>query len=153
MRMLVLLAVLSLPAAGAELRAQLFSVHESSEIEPLVTGDADYRAAHGHLREQRVGETIFWPVVVEGYRTARGGMNVEAVFRFVSPKGKELMRGRYKPILRGDPRLPGTVVLVPVLKLTAEPRDPPGVYKVQVKVRDNLAQKSVDAEQTIELVL
>ena len=135
-------------AALLALSLEILSVHGNDEIEQCVVS----RRAACHAGVQRVGEKLFFPLVVTGYRARKGRMSVGGEAKFIDPKGKVLATFRWKPRVEEDPRLPGTVVLVPVLHLTPDPDDPRGHYLLRATVRDNLAHKTARAEEPFEVI-
>jgi hypothetical protein len=90
----------------------------------------------GRLRSVRVGQKVFLPVVVTGLKTVDFGQpGIVADMQFVSPDGKVMFNSRKCcGANRGDARTPGLVVLNPVLDLTSEAGDPPGIYEIRATV-------------------
>lgn len=90
----------------------------------------------GRLRSVAVGQKIFVPVVITGLETMdydRPG--IVADMQLISPDGKVMFDGqKCCGANRGDPRMPGLVVLNPVLDLTAEAGDPLGTYEIRATV-------------------
>lgn len=106
------------------------------EIEQWLSLPAAARGGDaGRLRRLTPGMRAFAPILVNG--AAAESTPLSADFEYLAPTGAVIMSAkRCCASVRGNPRLPGMVILNPVPELTLKSSDPRGTYVVRTTVTD-----------------
>lgn len=138
------------PAGRKTLQANILIVKSPADIEKWVKLDpAEREKDTGRVRSVLRGVKMYVPVVATFSESQIGKrIALSADLELVDPSGKVV------PVLRSianqvDPRVPTTIVLVPVASITFDSTDANGEYTVRAKLSDG--RKVVVASEKFEL--
>jgi hypothetical protein len=138
----------------AEFHANILIVDSKSVIEKWVLLPAAERAKSGRFHQVPTGKKFFFPFVVTDYPyPATEKTDLSAHIRVLSPAGRVLLdQPAYSQTVTADPRSPHTIVLNPVMDITFDPKDTPGVYTFRLTVVDRVHATYSKAEEKLEIV-
>jgi hypothetical protein len=138
----------------ADFRANILLAGSKDAIEKWVLMPAAERPNAGRIRQVTRDKKTYVPFVVSEYPyPTTEKMDLIAHIRFISPTGKVLLESpKFSENVGPDPRSPHTIVLNPVMDITFDSRDVPGVYTLRLTITDHIHNTYAKAEEKIELI-
>jgi hypothetical protein len=137
-----------------DFHANILLTGSKDAIEKWVLLPAAERLNAGRIRQVTRDKKTFVPFVVSEYPyPASEKMDLIAHIRFLSPTGKVLLESpKFSEDVGPDPRSPHTIVLNPVMDITFDSHDAPGVYTLRLTITDHIHNTYAKAEEKIELI-
>ena len=138
----------------ATFKTNILITESHAAIEKWVLMPEAGRAGAGRIRQATPGKKYYLPFVVTDYPwPASERMYLTAHVRLVSPAGKTLfVAAKFSGALGPDPKSPSVIVLNPVMDLTFDADDAPGMYTILVTVKDGVHSVYAKAEEQLQLI-
>jgi hypothetical protein len=137
-----LFIILAIPAYSQELKAMIY-----------VSNQAETFEQNRIVREYIVEETAYCAFFVQGFSIdSTGAANLTADIKFIDPDGNILVEennfAQYQSIV---PKSQNIIALNNAFDITFEKTDPLGMYKLNVKILDKIANTKDESETTLLL--